>query len=774
MPTVLESLQAKLRFKAQHSPSIQAPPSCIIWPDKERNWEAALTLLRSAIPNFLILGSYRPEERQGPALWLRAVLDSAQALLGYDAEAGVPVVYLPGWSRADLRAIAGCPRELQFLAEFQYRGVIFAHPNGRDWSPLGFFSASEARGGLGLDFNPDGPTRAALQNALSEFLETDIQTLRHQRIDAAYLNELIVSSPDRDILDWLESQPALPPRWTAERKRAFQEICAGQYGWKPSHAGPHEAARLLLAGSGPWLDVWRRYTELLHRYPRVYELLMQQKPPADLFADRSRYPSANIQDEESLAAALLSLPLADASKARTQILELEANHGARRRWPWAAIGKAHLALALEHLAVIAQLAGNGVGGDLEDYRKRYTEELWRIDDAALRAQEAKLSKKERDAVEHALRAVYAPWLEQHARRLQELSLKRWPDMVHEPKQHWQAGACWYFVDGLRYDLAMRLADMIRGQGLHVDLQSNWSALPSVTSIGKYLASPAVSGVKGVVQDGDPYLCADTGQVLDAGKHRAILAAAAVQYLDGGSIGSPGNQAWTEEGEIDIRGHAAGSKLAIDLTAILERIAARIQELLEAGWSRVVVVTDHGWLLMPGGLDKAGLPADMTLGKWGRSGVLDASAPELPEEYRWALSTDVRMISAPGARSFIQGKEYSHGGVSAQECIIPSLVIHADRAANVGAHRRVEIASLNWRRLRCEVKLSAHGTGYRCDIRTAPAKPDSSVVASLKPFHDGMATLIVDRDEIEGQSATVIVLNEQGEIVCQESTVVGGA
>ena len=34
---------------------------------------------------------------------------------------------------------------------------------------------------------------------------------------------------------------------------------------------------------------------------------------------------------------------------------------------------------------------------------------------------------------------------------------------------------------------------------------------------------------------------------------------------------------------------------------------RITELLHSGWTRVKVVTDHGWLMAPGGLPKIELP-----------------------------------------------------------------------------------------------------------------------------------------------------------------------
>ena len=66
-------------------------------------------------------------------------------------------------------------------------------------------------------------------------------------------------------------------------------------------------------------------------------------------------------------------------------------------------------------------------------------------------------------------------------------------------------------------------------------------------------------------------------------------------------------AWTETGEIDHRGHDVGVRLVEFLDDELDRLAGRIRELLDAGWTRVNVVTDHGWMLLPGGMEKVELP-----------------------------------------------------------------------------------------------------------------------------------------------------------------------
>ena len=72
--------------------------------------------------------------------------------------------------------------------------------------------------------------------------------------------------------------------------------------------------------------------------------------------------------------------------------------------------------------------------------------------------------------------------------------------------------------------------------------------------------------------------------------------------------------WTEVGRIDELGHKLGVELAGSLDEQVERIARRVADLLDAGWARVRIVTDHGWLLVPSGLPKVEVPKSVVESK----------------------------------------------------------------------------------------------------------------------------------------------------------------
>jgi hypothetical protein len=131
------------------------------------------------------------------------------------------------------------------------------------------------------------------------------------------------------------------------------------------------------------------------------------------------------------------------------------------------------------------------------------------------------------------------------------------------------------------------------------------------------------------------------------------------------------------------------------------LARTIRRLLNAGWKEVWVVTDHGWLLLPGGLPKVELPAKLTETKWGRCAVLkDAVADQDWLVLPWSFDAAVRVAIAPGISAFSSGREYDHGGLSPQESVVPFLRIQ--RKGPVPGVPRLVSATWNTRKTICTV------------------------------------------------------------------------
>src|SRR5690606_32703470 len=183
------------------------------------------------------------------------------------------------------------------------------------------------------------------------------------------------------------------------------------------------------------------------------------------------------------------------------------------------------------------------------------------------------------------------------------------------------------------------------------------------------------------------------------------------------------RAWTEYGEFDKLGHDLQAKLASRIEDQLELLLERVQSLLDAGWKRVRVVTDHGWLLVPGGMPKVQLPKYLAESRWSRcASIKDSSHVEVPVA-GWSWNPQERFAYAPGAHCFVGGQEYSHGGASLQECLVPTLTFVATGAP---AGVVVTVSEVQWVGLRCRVTVQPAAEGLLADLRTKPNVAGSSI------------------------------------------------
>jgi hypothetical protein len=368
-------------------------------------------------------------------------------------------------------------------------------------------------------------------------------------------------------------------------------------------------------------------------------------------------------------------------------------------------------------------------------------------------------------------------VEDSARYLQDLVERNgYPGgTIHDQKPFEKAdGECLLFVDGLRLDTSKRLAEILVGKGFLVDERPRWAALPSVTSTGKPADTPVRDQIRGEQANVDFEPCvAETGQSLKGGYHlRKLLANLGWDVLEKTDTGHGSGNAWAEFGDIDGEGHDRGWKLSKHLDRMLREVGEHVEQLFASGWKRVRIVTDHGWLLMPGHLPKTDLPTALTETKWPRCAALKSGAASDERLFPWYWNPDHQFALANGISCYREGVEYAHGGLSLQECLTLELIVH--QPATARSRQQVEVTDVVWKGLRCTVIAAGDFSALSVDIRTQPGNSSTSVVVSVKAFKEsGTASVIVENEELEGSRATVVLLGQDEEVVAQIETVIGG-
>jgi len=772
--TIGQHLTVTLRTVAQaFAPGDQVAPCALLWTDPERLWTGVIPELLSMVPELYQLGSYDPVQRSGPALWLRCI--EARVVVGAPATGTAPIFYLPGVSREQIKAAEDCPSELAPLVELQYRGAMWMHVNGKEWTPYAFLVSKH--GGLDLDVTRDQATLDALAGALPTLLSEPVAQLHGRRLDSEFFNGLIAPDAIGLLLRWMSDPDGFEQRRTDAEWKAFCQQCKGEVKLDPVKDGPLKAAGLLAARGNHWAKVWQRFAESPSTYDGIVEWLKRAAPKTPgMFDSPETWPTINESEEQALKLALETLADSQQDQAIRQIRELEARHAERRNHPWRKLGMSPMATALEPLAQLAELCAVTPGAPTpEAFAAAYAKDGWMADAKALAALAACTLPETQAAILGAVRSIYLPWVEGTARHLQHLIRNEGQTTTRRggPIDS-TAGRLVLFADGLRMDVAHLLTERLEHLGIQATKDWEWSAIPSVTATAKPAASPIAGALSGINPSDEfsPRLTA-TGQPLTHGRFLEALKANGWQILDSGETGNPTGCAWTECGSLDKRGHNEGWKLARSVGVEVQELASRIKELLHAGWQELLVVTDHGWLLMPGGLPKVELKAFFTETRWSRCAALKTGAHTDVQTYKWSWNPTVMMACPPGAGSYLAGVEYAHGGVSLQESVIP--VLRISGAEGTGAPTRVVEAK--WTGAKCRVTVSGNHTGMRIDIRGSQTDPTSSFLTDKQAREitsDGRVTVFLEDDgnADSGIHADVVLLDSAGRVVHALSTVLG--
>lgn len=766
---LLEALELSFR-DALRTPEGTAEPAAILWTDADSQWLPLLPRLRSALPQLFTLGTFEPAERRGPAIWLRCVIDRTlpEVALG---DRLVPILYLPGITRAQLRAGAECPPQLQPLIELQYRGRCWHQKNGNDWTVEAFLVSED---GLGLDVARDARTREALARALPLLAEEPIEGLRGHRLEAEDFDKLAVTDPTRDLLAWMTAGDSFRKGMDDARWRAFCGVCRSEFGFDPDKKSPTDAAAALAAGGNKWDGVWRRFREA----PRLHAdlgTLLREIPGQLALGDPERTPLANDVGEQRLRKELVAVAGMPQVQAIDKVLALDAEHSRRRGWVWAELGQSPMVRALGPLAALATTAKISLGGaTVEAAANAYASGGWRSDRAALDSLRAVSAQVDQVLVHGVVKALYEPWLDVSARHFQALlgtSGGLAGSQVSGTKG--EKDTCILFADGLRFDVAMMLKEGLEARGLQTRLQHRLTPLPTVTATAKPFATTVFDRLEGGadVIDFNPRL-RDSAKAASAQRLREEMALRGVDVLDDEvrSAKSGGVEGWCETGRLDELGHKLGIRLALHVETEVEALRDRIEGLLAAGWRRVRVVTDHGWLLLPGGLPRVELPSFLAATKWARCATVKGESSTSMPTYVWHWNAQVRIASPPGVACFSTGYEYAHGGVSPQECVVPDLLVERGGPAVAAT-----ITGISWRGMRCRVTVATSDPTVRADLRLNWKQASTSIVASAKEVGPaGEASLAVADDAHEGVSATVVLVDAAGAVLDRKPTTVGEA
>jgi hypothetical protein len=523
--TLSHRLVAALRSTAEsYAVGDQVAPCAVLWTDPDRLWESTITALQAIMPELFVLGSYSPEHRAGPALWLRCI--DARQVPGAPPDGMTPLFYLPGISREQLRTAENCAPELAALVELQYRGALWLHVNGKDWTPYAFLVSKH--GGLSLEVAKDQLTIDSMGGALSALLSVPITQLQG-RLDSDFFNALLAPDATGLLLNWLSDTETFKQRRSDAEWKAFCQKCKADFGLDPAKDGPLKAAQRLAARAGSWLIVWKRFAEAPANYPGIVEWLRRAAPQEPGMFDSSEvWPSFNESEERKLQQALELLIDQPQDESIRKIAELEAQHAGRREHPWQPLGLSPLATALEPLAHLAALCQTSPGAPTpQEYAEYYFNEGWRVDGAALSTMStiaAHGTPAQQSTVMGCLRVMYLPWLDATARHLQKLvhgfgqSVAKRTALI-EP----EAGRLVLFADGLRMDVAKQLATRLAAVGIESTSDWDWSTIPAVTASAKPAASPIADGVKGVsAEDQFATRLQATGQLLTQDRFIATL------------------------------------------------------------------------------------------------------------------------------------------------------------------------------------------------------------------------------------------------------------
>lgn len=761
-----------LKSTAQHNSSLMERPEVILWPDPEEVWKEVVPILQNDLPQLLTYGQYSPEKKSGPAIWIKCMVAKLLPEANWGADE-TPIIYLPGISKADLRKVETAVFDLQPLLEYQYTGSLFLQENGKEWTVLAFVENTQQ--GLGIRVQKDSNTKLALKKALPTIFSQPDPFQNKTFIDAGFLNALVFPEINESILQWINKGDEFLESMDASKQAVFKELCKNQFDFDPNFKNIKEITQKLGSQSGNWKTVWQLYSNNPKKYANVEERLRHAKPydlGSGMFAlPPDSWPQVNEDEEESLYKSLKSLSKKDVPLAALELGKLELLHQKRRSWIWADLDKTPLALAIGYLSKLAEKTQVSFGNfTLDELKYYYENEGFEVDQLMRKSLQSVKTKRDLEAVTLIITLFYKPWLESITIRFQKL-IQENSGIFTDQQTHEESEDFVLFVDAFRFELAKEFELMLaqKSPGIKVSLESTWSAIPSLTPTAKAKVSPIASAisVNSECREFRPQL--KNTKDLSTSAFRETLKTKGFEYIAKVSDIQLDQRYWMEIGDIDTKGHQEQSGLVKRVDELFELVLETVEGIFEKGYRRIKIVTDHGWLLLPGGLPKTQINADLAETRWGRCALMKDGAVTTLLHLPWRWNPSTYIAYAPGISFFKMNEEYAHGGISIHECLIPEIILE-----NQSQPKKIaSIKMVKWTNLSCNVEVENSQDGFYLDIRTKALDESTTIVISKKNGVTENKGRVMVTEDAEGKAATILLLDSNGVIIEKRLTTVGG-
>jgi len=763
--SIYDKVVKALNQAKQHNGNVMVKPEVILWPDPESVWASVIPTLQESFPALLIYGTYEPAKRQGPAIWIKCMVAKTLPEANW-SDTDVPVIYLPGISKNELKNIQNAGLDFQPLIEYQYTGTLFTQENGKEWTINAFLQNSSS--GLGIKVAQDSSTKYALVKALPSIFQDPEVLIGRTIIDAEYLNNQLFPNIIPTILKWICKGDSELMGLDGGKREVFYNLCKSQYEFEPDYKNIVAIAEKLGSQKNLWKYVWQHYANAPKKFPEIQEYLRLAKPAMFAIPEES-WPQINEEKEDELRKALTAVSKLLPKETVARFKLLESQHGFRRQWVWAELGQAPLANALFFLKTMAEKANEAYPfSSISDLKEYYISSGYQVDQAMRKALSAVKSEKDKEVIKSLIKSIYRPWLETITLKFQSLVEKDTSIFTNQSAQS-ESESFVLFVDAFRFELAEEFVTILTEKRYKVAIEAGWSAIPSLTPTAKPNVSPMAPAVstESIFNDFRPQLKSNKS-VLTPVFREALTANNFVNVTSAADI-IPGQNHWQEIGDIDTKGHEEQSGMVKRIDELFEQVLEIIETAFQKGIKKIKVVTDHGWLLLPGGLPKEELKKDLTETRWGRCALIKEGAKTDLMHLPWRWNKSIFIAYAPGITFFKRNEEYAHGGISLHECLIPTLFIENPYSAVINA----KIKEIKWVNLKCIINTEDVPDGYLVDIRRKYNDANSSIVlTSNKSIKGNKISLMVD-DGAESQAAVIVLMDEKEMLLDKTTTMVGG-